>query len=110
MLGGIELAFDVRVGGISNYDFIPKLPAATEEKEVVNPFSTFFNAALDLVKDTNQIQLVAEQWQLELATGQTDDLLSVLLAQDRAYNSLNFTVQVTNKIIESYREIMRMQI
>jgi flagellar hook-basal body complex protein FliE len=34
----------------------------------------------------------------------------VLMAQDRAYSSLNFTVQVTNKIIESYREIIRMQI
>ena len=75
-----------------------------------NPFSAFFGAAVDMVRATNQHQLEAEQLQLDFATGRIDDILAVQLAQDRAFTSLNFTVQVTNRIIESYREIMRMQI
>ena len=75
-----------------------------------NPFSALFGAAVDMVRDTNQHQLEAYRLQLDFATGRIDDILAVQLAQDRAYTSLNFTVQVTNRIIESYREIMRMQI
>ena len=101
---------DIRVGAIEGYKFVPEISPAKAEKPADNPFQSFFNAAMDLLKETNDIQLVAEQWQTDLATGRTDDILSVLLAQDMAYNTLNFTVQITNKIIESYREIMRMQV
>ena len=75
-----------------------------------NPFSAFFGAAMDMMQASNEHQLHAERLQLDFATGRIDDILTVQLAQDRAATSLNFTVQVTNRIIESYREIMRMQI
>jgi len=75
-----------------------------------NPFSAFFGAATDMLRASNEHQLHAERLQLDFATGRIDDILAVQLAQDRASTSLNFTVQVTNRIIESYREIMRMQI
>ena len=75
-----------------------------------NPFSAFFGAAMDMIQTTNEHQLSAERLQLDFATGRSDDLLAVQLAQDMANTSLNFTVNVTNRIIESYREIMRMQI
>ena len=103
---------DFTVGAIQGYSFVPELvkPEAVSEIKGTSPFSAFFNTALGLFNETNELQLKAEDLQLALATGQTDDILSVLQAQDRAYNSLNFTVQVTNKIIESYREIMRMQV
>ena len=75
-----------------------------------NPFSAFFGAAMDVMRASNEHQLHAERMQLDFATGRIDDILTVQLAQDMASTSLNFTVQVTNRIIESYREIMRMQI
>jgi flagellar hook-basal body complex protein FliE len=80
------------------------------DNTAINPFDSFFNAAMDALEETNGYQLTADKWQQDLATGQTTDILAVLLAQDKAYSTLNFTVQVTNKIIESYREVMRMQI
>ncbi|MCL2188160.1 MAG: flagellar hook-basal body complex protein FliE [Defluviitaleaceae bacterium] len=75
-----------------------------------NPFSAFFGAAMDMMRASNEHQLEAERLQLDFATGRIDDILTVQLAQDRAATSLNFTVQVTNRIIESYREVMRMQL
>jgi len=75
-----------------------------------SPFALFFGAALDMVRDTNQMQLNAQQAQIDFATGRLDDIIAVQLAMDRAGNALNFTTQVTNRIIESYREIMRMQV
>jgi flagellar hook-basal body complex protein FliE len=103
---------DIQIGPIGepvhSYNFARNLPVQPDPA-VKTTFESFFNSAMDIVNETNRFNLRAEQLQTDLATGKTDDVLMVLLAQDRAYSSLNFTVQVTNKIIESYREIMRMQ-
>ncbi|MCL2197700.1 MAG: flagellar hook-basal body complex protein FliE [Defluviitaleaceae bacterium] len=80
------------------------------EPERDTPFSAFFSAALNMVNDTNRFVAEHEQMQLDFATGRLDDILAVQMAQDRASNAVNFTSQITNRIIESYREIMRMQI
>jgi len=56
------------------------------------------------------LQIEDERLQIDYAAGRTDDILAVMLAQQKAYSSLNFTVQVTNKIIEAYREIMRISV
>jgi len=93
---------------INNISFKPQI-----EKQDINAkdaFSAAFDAALAIFNETNGYQQTADSLQLDLAAGRTDNILSVLLAQEKAYSSLNFTVQVTNKIIESYREIMRMQL
>jgi flagellar hook-basal body complex protein FliE len=94
------------VNGVGVVDIKGGLPEIQDK----NVFKSFFDAAMDVLEETNMMKLDADKWQNDLATGKTDDVLQVMLAQDRAYSSLNFTVQVTNKIIESYREIMRMQI
>ena len=73
-------------------------------------FDSLFKAAVNLMNETSQHQFNAEMAQINFATGQDDNILNVLMAQDRAFSTLNFTVQVTNKIIEAYREIMRMQV
>ena len=72
-----------------------------------NAFESFFDAAVRLLNETNELQIRDEQLQLDLAMGKTDDMLAVVLAQQKAFASLNFTVQVTNRLIEAYREIMR---
>ena len=75
-----------------------------------SPFSAFFNAAMGMVQDANRIATQAEQMQIDFATGRLDDILAVQMAMDRASNALTFTTQITNRVIEAYREIMRMQI
>ena len=82
----------------------------TPDSNEQSPFTAFFNAALNMMNDTNRMQTDAYQAQLDFATGRLDDILAVQLAMDRASNALNFSTQVTNRIIESYREIMRMQL
>ena len=101
----------------TNLEPIPVQPFGRElerlrspEPDVPSPFSAFFNAALNMVHDTNAMQQASYQAQLDFATGRLDDIIAVQLAMDRASTALNFTAQVTNRIIESYREIMRMQI
>ena len=90
----------------------PSLQSAVDTKATgkTNSFESFYNAYLNMIDETNTYQLQADQIQLDFAAGKTDDMLSVMLAQEKAYTSFNFTVQVTNKLVDAYREIMRMQL
>ena len=99
---------DYQLSGLSDISFKPQ--AETTDIDTKGVFDSVFNAALDIFNETNEFQQNADALQLDFAAGRTDNILSVLLAQEKAFSSLNFTVQVTNKIIESYREIMRMQL
>ena len=91
--------------------FAPNLQLINiQEEKLETAFSSFFNAALNMLQDTNYMVAHAEQMQLDFATGRIDDILAVQMSLDRAQNAMNFTAQITNKVIESYREIMRMQI
>ena len=80
------------------------------EEEGRAAFDQFLQAAMDVVNETNHLIIESDVEQVLFATGQTNDMLAVVMAQERAGGALNFTVQITNRIIEAYREIMRMQV
>ena len=96
------------VAELNNINFKPQqLQSATGG---VSVFEDALSAARAVFNETNRLQKKADALQRDFAAGRTDDVLSVLLAQEKAYSSLNFTVQTANKVIESYKEIMRMQL
>ena len=87
------------------------LPLAGQDEEKVKStptaFGEMFKAALQKV---NQQQLEAEEAVQQLASGEMDDLHQVMIATEKARLSLQLTVQVTNKVVEAYKEMTRMQI
>ncbi len=64
----------------------------------------------EAVNNVNQIHLDADKKAQELATGKTDDIAGVMLASEKADIALRVMVQVRNKIIDAYQEIMKMQV
>ena len=82
----------------------------TIKSEASQTFDSFFQSYMDVLNQTSASQLSYEQLQIDYATNKTDDMLSVILAQQKASASLNFTLQVTNRIISAYQEIMRMSL
>jgi len=44
------------------------------------------------------------------ALGKTDNIHQVMIAAEKADIALQFTLQIRNKILDAYNEIMRMQI
>ena len=88
----------------------PLQRSVTVEEEGRTAFEQFLQAAMDVVDQTNHRMIESDIAQVNFATGQDNDMLTVILAQDRASSALNFTVQMSNRIIEAYREIMRMQV
>ena len=69
-------------------------------------FEKFFDAAIDLMEETNLLQLNSEKLQKDFITGKTDDIITLNMAQSRASLAIQFTAQVTNKAINAYQEIM----
>lgn len=74
---------------------------------VAVPFQSMFQDAVNNVKDTDA-DLNNEIY--KLATGQTDDLHSVTIASTKASLSVNLLVQLRNKALDAYNEVMKMSV
>jgi flagellar hook-basal body complex protein FliE len=62
------------------------------------------------VGDVNSQIQSAQSGLTQLATGETGNLHHVMLELEKAKLAFQLTVQVRNKILEGYQDIMRMQI
>jgi flagellar hook-basal body complex protein FliE len=73
----------------------------------VQAFADFMSQALDQV---DQLQKGADLLAQRLAAGESVDIHDVALAISQSQIALELSVQVRNKLIEAYQEIMRMQV
>jgi flagellar hook-basal body complex protein FliE len=72
--------------------------------------STFLSHLIDGVQEVNQMQVSADQMAADLAAGKNQNIHEIMLAATKAELGFNFMVQIRNKAIEAYQEIMRMQV
>ena len=62
------------------------------------------------VADANTQQLAADKSVEMLATGQSDSVHETMLALAKADLSMRLFMEVRNKVIDAYQEVMRMQL
>ncbi len=86
-----------------------KIPSKIINKAENNnsTFSNYLKSALD---EVNSLQINADNYKKMLATGEVNNLHEVMIASEKADVALQFTLNVRNKIMDAYKEIMRMQI
>jgi len=70
-------------------------------------FQSIFKDAISDVKETNE---TLEYEANRLATGETDNLHDITIASTKASLSVELFVQLRNKALEAYNEIMRIGI
>ena len=70
-------------------------------------FGSMLKNALNQV---NELQLRSDQANMQLVTGEAEDLHSVLLTAEEARLAFELAVQVRNKLVESYQEINGIQL
>lgn len=70
-------------------------------------FSDLLNAAL---KEVNDKQLEAYDSMHQIASGKVNNLQEAVMKIDEAELSLKLALEVKNKAISAYKEVMRMQI
>lgn len=84
--------------------------AAAKESPVKTggtPFTDIFRSAIDAVKTTDQ-----EKTQMEylMATGQLDNPALLTIASTKAQLSVDLLVQLRNKSMDAYNELMRINL
>ncbi len=63
-----------------------------------------------LLQDVNQQQLTAEAKQVELLVTENKDIHGTMLALEKADLSMRLMLQIRNKLVTAYEEVMRMQV
>ncbi|MCR4440979.1 MAG: flagellar hook-basal body complex protein FliE [Peptococcaceae bacterium] len=85
--------------------------AGTFLRPAEGPNSKGFGEILrEALNRVNEELTGAEKMSQDFALGKDIELHQVVLATERASLALQLTIQIRNKIIESYQEIMRMQV
>ncbi|MGE5672569.1 MAG: flagellar hook-basal body complex protein FliE [Mycobacterium leprae] len=96
-----------RLNALLNTDLTARVvkPDTADQNQASPAFGDVLKQALNQVESD---QKAADDASLALATGQTTDLSQVMLATQKADLSLSLAVQVRNKVLDAYQEIMRM--
>lgn len=73
-------------------------------------FDNLLSSALDNINTTNAFLSDAEDEEIKWALGETENTHDLTIALMKASTALQYTVAIRDKLLESYREIMQMQI
>jgi flagellar hook-basal body complex protein FliE len=71
---------------------------------------SFSDFLMNSVKDVNDLQLKANESMEKLATGNKADIHETLIAVEKAEIAFKAMNQIRQKVIEAYKEVMRMQV
>lgn len=103
-LGSTGGPLDVRNIGQTMANQAPSAPGKPVDGQSFKKF------LLDSIDQVNRMQVESDEMQQALATGQTDDIVGVMSAVEKADVAFNTLLAIRNKLIESYQETLRMQI
>src|SRR4051794_30378253 len=68
----------------------------------------FGKALMNAIEGLNQVQGEAEDKSVALASGEPVDIHDVVLSRETASLDLQLALQVRNKLVEAYQDVMRM--
>lgn len=72
-------------------------------------FESLLNSIKNMVKETDGYSNAAKQAEMEYALGLNDNVHDLLIAQQKANITLQYTVAVKNAVYDAYQEIMQIQ-
>jgi flagellar hook-basal body complex protein FliE len=84
----------------------PKLDSLSSQQSG-GEFKSFLNSAIQHVSTAQNNANAAVQ---SFLSGETDELHSTILATQRADLEFDLFMQVRNKVVSAYQEVMRMQV
>lgn len=99
---------------MSDITLVSQLNALRPATESIAPGKSggegFAEALKTAVSKVNDNQLAADSAVEKLQTGESRNLHEVMIAMEKADISMRLLLQVRNKVVDAYQEIMRMQV
>ncbi|MDQ7062624.1 MAG: flagellar hook-basal body complex protein FliE [candidate division KSB1 bacterium] len=97
-----------------NIDALSGFPQTRLQKEKVEKDDaqgqSFSETLKSFLQDVNQLQKEAGEHVEALIAGETVDLHDVMIAVEKASVSFEMVMEIRNKILEAYQELMRTQV
>lgn len=87
-----------------------EMQAQGMETPAADNAKTFSEMLHHSVEQVNVDQVQANEAIHELVAGRSKNIHETMLAVERADTSLKMMMQVRNKVLDAYREVMRMQV
>ena len=72
-------------------------------------FDAIFQSAFNMIEETNALTNMASEEAINFSMGYTDNFHDLMVAQQKANLSLQYTVAVRNAVVDAYKEIMNLQ-
>ncbi len=95
------------INPVSNSLLIPEIAGSASK---ATPEGTGFGDRIkEALSEANDLQLNAAGVADQFAKGEIENVHDVMIAAEKASVSLELVLEVRNKLLDAYREIMRMQ-
>lgn len=72
--------------------------------------SSFTDILSDAINSARESETTAENENAALLTGETDDLHTPLIESQKAELALDLAIQIRNKVVNAYNQVMNMQV
>jgi len=96
----------MRIGAVTSSHQL----TGTSSRITKNGGLSFDEILKQAISDVERLQKTSTYNNYLLSTGQIDNLHKVMIDAEKAEVALQFTLQIRNKLLDAYQEIMRMQI
>lgn len=92
------------------YKSMEEISAAEKSNTAKVSGQSFESALMDAVNGVKELENKSNSDAYDLAVGKTDDLTSVMLSSVKAQTAIQTATQITTRAVNTYREIMQMNI
>jgi len=91
---------------------LPSMNAAAAGASITGatPMAGTFDKLVHSLQDINAQMSINQQAIESLAVGQSDDLHRVMMNLESTKLAFDLTLQIRNKVLDAYQELMRMQV
>lgn len=98
--------------GIGKVDGLNALIEPGKSKTVINPANvpSFSDTLQGFIKDVNSMQNHADKSIEKMVAGEITDVHQVMVAVEEANTAFSLMMELRNKMLDAYQEILRMQV
>lgn len=81
-----------------------------EDKKAFSVGKSFKNVLVKNLEDTNSALNNADSLSQDFALGKETDIHKVMMAMERASVAMQYTIQIRNKLMDGFKEVMSTQV